>query len=143
MEQVLTPWIAFLDDDDEWDVSHLAQLCLAADAHPEADLIYPWHRIVDPYGNPVDDFLNGGFAPFDKEELYRNNYIPVTVLARTACLRHAQFPVSGPGMPWWKCEDWGCWVRMLDNGATFYHHPEITWTWHHHGTNTAGQGDRW
>ena len=143
MESVKTDWIAFLDDDDEWDTNHLEVLCLAANEHPDAVLIYPWHRIKDPYGKEVPDLLNGGMRPFDEDELRANNYIPVTVLARTLWLKRAQFPVSGPGLQWHKCEDWGCWIRMLDNGATFYHHPEITWTWHHHGGNTAGQGDRW
>jgi glycosyltransferase involved in cell wall biosynthesis len=140
MAAVTTEWVTFLDDDDELLPHHLEHLIDVANTVP-ADLIYPWHQIVDAHGQPMRDLLNGRGVPFDEEELRRNNFIPVTVLARSGAVRAAGFPVSGPGRPWWKCEDWGCWQRMLDNGCTFYHTPEITWKWHHWGGNTSGQGD--
>jgi glycosyltransferase involved in cell wall biosynthesis len=143
MEQVNTEWLAFLDDDDEWDTTHLEQLCNAANEHPEADLIYPWHRIAGPDGGVVADMFGRQGLPFDEQVLRRDNFIPVTVLVRTDVIRAVQFPSPAPYEYYWKAEDFGCWVRMLDNGATFYHHPEITWTWNHHGNNTSGQGDRW
>jgi glycosyltransferase involved in cell wall biosynthesis len=142
MEQVNTEWIAFLDDDDEWDHHHLEALIASAN-ESGADLVYPWHRIIDPYGNAVDDLFHGRGLPFDEEALRRANFIPVTVLVRTEVIREAQFPTPAPYESYWKAEDFGCWVRMLNNGAKFYHHPEVTWTWHHHGNNTSGQGDRW
>ncbi len=142
LESVTTDWVAFLDDDDVLLPHHLETLCRVAN-ETDADLVYPWHEIRNEQGTLLGDLLNGHGKPFDEEELRRNNFIPVTVLAKTEQLRYARFPVSGPGEPWWKCEDWGCWIRMLDNGAKFVHTPEITWQWWHWSGNTSGQGDVW
>lgn len=142
LEDVRTDWVAFLDDDDEWDPNHLESL-IGAQHGSGADLVYPWHRIKNRNGEEIRDLLIHPEGGFNEAALRQHNYIPVTVLARTFDLYRARFPESVPGGPFWKCEDWGCWLRMLDNGAKFYHHPEVTWTWWHHGENTSGQGDKW
>jgi len=40
-------------------------------------------------------------------------------------------------------EDWSFTLRCRAAGATFRHHPKVTWTWHHHGNNTSGLPNRW
>jgi hypothetical protein len=34
-------------------------------------------------------------------------------------------------------------LALLNAGATFYHLPEQTFVWEHHGKNTSGRADRW
>jgi glycosyltransferase involved in cell wall biosynthesis len=144
MAMVNTEWVAFLDDDDVLLPHHLEHL-INVQAQTGADLVYPWHTIVGPDGKPyAESILEGHGDPFDAERLRANNFIPVTVLVRSSAIRRAGgFPLSGPGRQWWKCEDWGCWISMLNMGYKFVHTPEITWEWHHWGGNLAGQGDQW
>jgi hypothetical protein len=42
-------------------------------------------------------------------------------------------------------EDWGFTLRCraLLGREGMRHHPEVTWTWMHHGANTSGRPDRW
>lgn len=40
-------------------------------------------------------------------------------------------------------EDWDFTLRCRAAGAVFRHAPEVTWTWHHHESNTSGLPDRW
>lgn len=131
---VRTPWVAFLDSDDVLDPGHLEKLA----AHAEttgADLVYPWFR-VDGYHDPWP----GRFGqPFDGAALRRANYIPVTVLARTGLVRAAggfiaDLTIAPPA----ECDEWGLWLRMLDQGARIVHLPERTWTWVAHGKNSSG-----
>jgi glycosyltransferase involved in cell wall biosynthesis len=149
---VTTKWTAFLDDDDTLNPNHLEVIHAVAEEH-DADLVYPWHTIVNTDGSPTGKDLLGGFGdPFDREALMLNNYIPVTTLVRTEALKYVGgFPLSGPGRPWYRCEDWGCWRAMIDNGFdNFVHHPERTWNWYHwgygvagHPGNTSGDPHRW
>jgi hypothetical protein len=120
----------------------------------EADLIFPWPRIIRHGTERMPDILGcQGMADEDiAPELSKRNFIPINVLVR----RHALAVVNGfpnPGSPEWShndCEDWGCWLRLRDAGFTFSHTPEETWTWHHWGWgapdqpgNTSGKADRW
>ena len=146
LNAVTTEWVAFLDDDDLLDPDHLASLAACA-AENRADLVYPWFRIAGPNGEDWTDKdpLGRFWKPFDPHYLRTvNNYIPVTVLAKTEVIRAAggfkalsDDPVTSP------CEDWGCWLAMLDIGARFVHLPRRTWTWRWWGGNTSGRGERW
>lgn len=151
LPMVKTKWTAFLDDDDTLNPNHLEALHKVAEEQ-EADLVYPWHTILDSNDNVQRDVLDGFGKPFDRDALMRNNYIPVTNIIRTEALYYVGgFPVSGPGKPWHQCEDWGCWQAMIDAGFDkFVHHPERTWNWYHWGTgkkgrpgNTSGDPSRW
>lgn len=148
LSEVNTPLVAFLDDDDEFKPGHLSK-CLTHMLRTGADIVYPWFDInrIGAIRNDLDPlYINGKPAfghLFDPEALNRNNYIPVTVLARTDLLRQVGgFPV--PGSPEWPhkdCEDWGMWLRLRDAGARFSHLAERTWTWHWHPKNTSGRAD--
>lgn len=146
--KVTCDWIAFLDDDDTWHPQHLAALLDTAQ-DTGADLVYPWYdginstgilatvkngRAVDPYRVPFGDEQR-------QHLLTTANFIPVTVLVRTALIRQ----VGGFSPPPWAspdnpCEDWGCWIKLLEAGATFAHCPQVTWTWKGHAGHTSGRG---
>jgi glycosyltransferase involved in cell wall biosynthesis len=133
---VQTEWAAFLDDDDEWLPEHVGALLEAAD-ESGADVIYPWFIVPGGW-----DPLAAKGRPFDPDELHVRNYIPTTVLARTALIRAAGgFQPKGP--PDNPCDDWGCWLKLVEAGADFHHLNRRTWVWNWHGENTSGRGDRW
>lgn len=138
-----TRWVAFLDDDDEWERNHL-EVLLATAIESGADVVYSGCRVVD--ANDVEIPLReewGRFGrDFDPELLRAKAYLPVTSMVRTSLAKRALF-----GPPAHQLDsvydDWGFYLRLLDLGAIFKHVPEVTWTWHHHGKNTSGQADRW
>jgi len=137
VEMVTTEWTAFVDDDDYLLPHHLQTLYDTA-LTTGADLVYPWHIILDRDGNQIPDILHHPDV-FEEDRLRRNNYIPVTLLVKTAALRAVGgFPTPGPGEMWRNCEDFGCWVRLLDAGYKFVHANEVTWIWNHWGGNTSG-----
>lgn len=142
LARVATEWSAFLDDDDEWMPGHVERLLAHAEA-TGADVVYPWFSVPqgwDPFGDREGQ-------PFEEKELRDvRNYIPVTVLARTDLVRsvggfenrnNSTEPGASP------CDEWGCWLKLLDAGARFEHLNLRTWIWHWHGQNTSGRGDRW
>lgn len=127
---VTTPWLAWLDDDDELLPHHLAALCRHQDA-TGADVVYPdARRVYD--GSPAlaDETWS---RTFDHTAPAGQGGIPVTVLARTGVVRAAGFDPADP------YEDWGMWVRAAASGATFAHLPEVTWVWHIHPGSTSGR----
>lgn len=139
---VRTQWVAFLDDDDVLKPGHLELLERHA-IETGAELVYPWFDVV----NGFDPFPQYEGREFDPDALrIVQNYIPVTVLARTALVRDVggfepRNESAAPGAS--PCEEWGLWLKMLDTGATFSHLPLRTWEWHWHPGNTSGRGDRW
>lgn len=159
IKQVKTFWTAFLDDDDYFYDFHLERLLKTAEK-TEADLVYPWFDLVVPIGDGTLDVQNwrdplfGRWGdetvsplgkPFGEQQrtflLEEECFIPVTVLMRTDLLHSVGgFPV--PATPEWPpraCEEWGLWRLLLAAGATFAHHPERTWVWRHHASNTSGR----
>jgi hypothetical protein len=70
------------------------------------------------------------------------NYIPITVLVRTYLLHNAG-GFQSRGNPDNPCEDWGMWLKLLDEGAKFVHHSGRTWEWIWHHGNTSGSGSAW
>lgn len=149
-----TDWVAFVDDDDELRPDHLMKLLNHAHA-TGADLVYPWFQIYK-YGQPTQDdpLKQRGIADeLIPEKLRRSNFIPVTVVVKRDILEEVGgFPDPRNKDEWHlkDCEDWGCWLRILDAGGKISHLNDITWTWHHWGVgskgvggNTNGQSDRW
>ncbi len=142
LSKVRTPWVAFLDDDDYMLPHHLAML-LASAEEEVADVVYPECRVIGSNNEEID--LGGTLShglPFSEEALRQCNYIPVTSLVRTSLAVQAQFgPPAGAKDS--QYEDYGFYLRLLDLGAHFHHLMDVTWVWHHHSKQTAGQGNRW
>lgn len=151
LREVDTEFVGFVDDDDVLYPKHV-EVCLTALKDSGACVVYPWFRFVHPRGLwPNGEFLqiqrpdgtrvHAFGQPFDPAALEHNNYIPITVVARTACLRQ----VGGlplPGSPEWpheSNEDWGLWRRLVAAGHRMVHVPEVTWEYRVHGGNTSGR----
>lgn len=138
MEHLTTEWVAFLDDDDEWLPWHLER-CLQAAQESGADLVYPLYTGINTglftrlLNRPFDEIL-------EQHLLTQGNFIPVTVMARTAAIREvggfSPHPSAGPfDHP---CEDWCLWTKLLRAGYKFHHLPLVTWRWNGHGAHTSG-----
>lgn len=137
LEAVDTEWVAFLDDDDELLPDHL-KLCGRAARLTGADVVYPGYECAGGE-DPVGCFG----IPFDGDLLQRRNFIPVTVVARTGAVRAAGGFQERPDEHGDPCEDWGLWLAMHANGATFCHLPRRTWRWNLAPGSTRGRADRW
>lgn len=142
-EGVRTPYVAYLDDDDEFRPHHLAALHARAVA-TEADLVFPWFDVVGG-GDPFPHYEG---AEWDNDA---PRQVPVTFLARTDAIRAAggwtYVDVIGtdPGTDAdgnRAGEDYQLILRMCASGAKIVHLPERTWVWHHHGGNYMGLPSR-
>ena len=143
LSKVTTEWVAFLDDDDEFLPHHL-RACLRMAALTGADLVYPIGR----YDRLGDDPLRQTGQAFNPTRLLMGNFIPITVLARTAIILDVGgFPNvdEAPRMGAQACEDWGLWLRMLHAGAAFAPLHQITWICHDAHTGPYGNfsGRHW
>lgn len=156
LRAITTDWVAFLDDDDEFLPQHLEHLLATAEA-TGADLVYPWYQginmgifhITDAAGTLRSPFN----VPFRQEHadliLSGDNFIPTTVLVRTELAqRVGGFGLTATAGPHDNIQgdtgdDRVLWGRLLNAGAQFVHHPEITWTWNGHsddpGAHTSGR----
>ena len=137
LRHVDTEWVAFVDDDDELLPNHL-RLCARAARLTGADVVYPGYECAG-----GDDPVGCFGIPFDGELLKRRNFIPVTVLARTELVLAAGGFQEHPDDSGDPCEDWGLWLAMHEQGATFYHLPQKTWRWNLAPGSTRGRPDRW
>jgi hypothetical protein len=136
LEAVATEFVAFLDDDDELLPDHL-KLCARAARLTGADVVYPGYEAVG-----GDDPVGCFGIPFDGGLLEQRNFIPVTVLARTEAVLAAGGFQPHPDEHGDPCEDWGLWLAMHEQGATFYHLPRKTWRWNLSPGSTRGRPDR-
>lgn len=128
-----TPWVAFLDSDDEMDPIHLEHLLECADK-TGADYVYPWYRVKGG-GDPLAKFFG---KPWNNSQPHETT---VTTLVRTELAQSVGFLSSNDmASPDSKNsrEDWFFTLGCMRAGAKIVHHPERTWTWHHHGANTSG-----
>lgn len=140
IDRVDSDWVAFLDDDDWWYPHHLRN-CLYRARVTDADLVYPNYEWVED-GRVTPDPLRRMGKPFDAGRLRAGNFIPITVVVRTALLRKVGgFPTgeNAPLMGRQRCEDWGLWLRLLDAGARFEPLHQVTWRYHRHPNNFSGQ----
>lgn len=131
LAKVTTEFTAIVDDDDVLFPQHL-EICIGAQRHTAADVVYPWPQ-MDGAGDPRPDRFG---VPFDADELRRGSYIPTTALFRTELAQRVGGFQKPPGSPY---DDWGLWLAMLDAGATFHHVAERTWQWTVRGQNTSGK----
>ncbi len=139
-----TEWVAFLDDDDQFMPHHLEALYAAAN-DSGADVVY---SIPDVPQRPDRRDPDGRYGlPFDPDELRRRSYIQTTSQVRTELFKSTGGFQCPPGSVY---DDWGGWLALLDAGARFHHHPEVTFIWNHWGYgrpgipgNTSGEPTRW
>lgn len=134
LDAVTTPWVAFLDDDDEMHPWHLRDLMKAA-KEQEADFVYSW------FDSPC------GFDPFPmNREKPWNSTDPVettiTVLVKTKLAQQVGFKTLD-GYPHGTGEDRRLALGVRDLGGKIYHLVQNTWMWHNCGGNTSGRADRW
>lgn len=126
---VTTPWVAFLDSDDELDADHVEKL-LAHAKKTGSDYVYPWFRVQ----GGIDPFPQFFGRPWSNKAPHSTT---ITILIRTEIARRVGFR----DVPF---EDWDFTLRCIEEGVKISHLPEKTWVWHHHGKNTSGrprQGD--
>lgn len=152
-----TRWVAFLDDDDILDASHVRKLLSTAVAH-EAGYVWSRFRLGQPsqFGenNPL---CKDGPAPLGAGTFQQwNDAQPAQTTVTTLVRRDIAILAGGfsgkldqqsPGSIGGQRagEDWlftlAC--RELLGREGMRHHPEVTWTWMHHNSNTSGRPDRW
>lgn len=145
LHMVDTTWTAPCDDDDTLGPKHLGALLDAA-ASTGADLVYPWFDVA----GGTDPFPQWEGVPWDNDHPHQ---VPVTMLARTELL----CDVGGWSFGWDPTqgadpgvdrdgnragEDYRLILRLAAAGAKIVHLPVRTWTWRHHGGNTAGLPSR-
>jgi glycosyltransferase involved in cell wall biosynthesis len=143
-----TPFVAFLDDDDAFEINHLAEVVPAAE-RTGADVVYSGCTVVGPGGGIVPDREEWGRfgLPFDADLLRQRSYLPVTSLVRTELAQRVGGFRFAPGNPY---DDHLFYLAMLDAGARFHHHPTRTWVWNQPGRgspgltgNTSGRPHNW
>jgi len=98
-------WIIFLDEDDEIEATHVAELLNAAAASPGARAAYSQTRLVDAAGATQRVF--GG--PFDRMALFRSNYLAIhaVLFERSLVADGCRFDESFAMF-----EDWDFWLQV-------------------------------
>lgn len=145
LERVETPWVAFLDDDDEFLPEHL-EACFVFALENDADYVYPWYTVITRQGKTGHDPMPAFFGkPWDNDQPHQTT---ITTLVRTELAQSVGFQDS-PGLDpnGGKVivggEDYRFTLGCMFAGAKIMHLPQRTWLWHHHGKNTSGLADRW
>lgn len=134
---VKTEWTAFLDSDDEMDPDHIEHL-LACAQDTGADYVYPWFRVVGG-SDPFPMFFG---RPWDNDTPHQTT---ITILVRTGLAQMVGFhkpPEDSTVGGQRGGEDWHFTLGCVAAGAKIVHLPRRSWTWHHHGLNSAGLPDR-
>lgn len=143
LDVVMTPYVAFLDDDDEFLPSHLEDLY----NHMQdtgADVVYSWFKVVAPGGRVLEEdpvFPPGHYLnEFDPENPIETT---VTTLVRTELAQEIGFHALNRGDNANTGEDFGFILGAIKAGAKIRHLVKKTWLWHHDSGNTSGRADRW
>jgi hypothetical protein len=151
LRSVETEWVAFLDDDDEMLPGHLAALYGTALTHPaKPDYLWSRFQIMFPpesgrTAEPGPQFLGAkAFEQWNDDDPCQTT---VTTLVRTQLALNAGgfVPPSDGQLVDGNAagEDFRFTMACRAAGGVFRHVPEVTWYWHHHGSNTSGRADRW
>jgi len=138
LARVDTRWVTFLDDDDTMLPHHLVCLLNAA-IDSKADVVYSTPYVPQLGGPPTGPEHRYGL-PFDADILRERSYIHTSALARTDLMQAAGGFQHRDDSPY---DDWGCWLAMLEKGATFHHVDVQTFCWNHWAGNTSGDPTRW
>jgi glycosyltransferase involved in cell wall biosynthesis len=99
--------LAFLDDDDEWLPTKLAEQLAYLDAHREVGAVSCWHAIDD--GTTLGPALFRGPTAIALDDLYWDNFTgsaSFCVLRRDAFTREPRFDAALPS-----AQDWDVWLQ--------------------------------
>lgn len=136
LDAVITPWVAFLDDDDAFKPVHLEHLFEHA-METGADMVYSWFEVLggtDPF--PATHFTN----EFDPENPIETT---ITTLVRTNLAKEIGFQALDRGHDTNTGEDYRMVLEAVRQGAVIKHLVERTWYWRHHSANTSGLPTKW
>lgn len=142
---VQTPWVAFLDDDDEFLSRHLERLS-AYQRKTKADMVFPWFEVrggTDPFPANFD-------REFDVEDPHQTT---VTILVRTDAAKAVGGYLGHDDMGELTApdvdseghrpgEEFRFAIKLARAGYRIAHLRERTWVWHHHRRNTMGLASR-
>lgn len=132
LQAVRTPWVAFLDDDDQFLPNHLETLVLGA---LEAGADYAYSYWVDDHPDPLGTFGK----VFDHANPTQTT---ITVLVRTDLAQAVGFrepPIGATIHGQRYGEDYQFTVECVKAGAKVVHVPKRTWVWNWHGGNLSGR----
>jgi hypothetical protein len=135
--KVTTPWVAFLDSDDQLKPVHLERL-MACAQDTSADYVYAWYEAIGFGSDPLPHF-GKTFDPSNPTQT------TITTLVRTELAQAVGFwkPPEGATIGGELYgEDFGFTVGCIAAGARIVHLPERTWLWNFHGQNSSGRPDR-
>lgn len=132
----VSPWVAFLDDDDLFHPDHIEKLLGHAN-DTGADFVYSWFDadgMVDPF--PESHYLN----EFDPDNPIETT---ITVLVRTELAQQVGFRPIPERQGINSGEDFNFLQGCIKAGAVIKHLVDRTWTYRFHGLNTSGMAHNW
>jgi glycosyltransferase involved in cell wall biosynthesis len=152
LKAVMTDWVAFLDDDDEFCPNHLKVLVRGANKS-HADMVFTYANFIGSR-DPLACWINGQLIPepinvpwsAQAEHSLRTfgNFIPVTYMVKTELVRRVggfPAPYAFDASKSQDCEDYGLLLRLLNVGAKFHHVTGVrTWNYNVWGGNVGGRG---
>lgn len=136
LDAVATPWVAFLDSDDEFMPVHLEKLSKWGRKHG-ADYIFSHYKVAGESTDPRPWALSKPFDP-DAPHETTTTILVRTDLARTVGIMREGMDAASLRRKLHAGEDWEFTRGCVAMGAHIVHFPRITWIWHHHGLNTSG-----
>jgi len=127
-------YVAYCDDDDEWESNHLSTLLTYITEHPEVDVVYADSKWIQQGAEPSVPYS----VDYDLTLLNYSNYIFATdVLHRKA----AAIEVGGFDKSLLAFEDWDLWLQMSEK-FVFIHIPQVIST-HHWNANSISASNYW
>ena len=139
LNMATSEWVAFLDDDDEFEPHHLAA-CARHAEETGADLVFPYFTVV----GGTDPFPHHFGKEWDPDGPHQTTV--VTFARREAVLAVGGFlgPLTGTEAPDGNRhgEDYEMILRLNAAGYRIEHLAERTWRWWHHAANTSGLPER-
>ncbi|MER7814557.1 glycosyltransferase [Streptomyces sp. NPDC096153] len=139
LEQVKTPWVAFLDSDDWFYPEHLKVLAAGSRVW-KADYVFSYYMVHRADGTPWPE--NDPLGHFGKTwNPAAPHQTTITTLVRTELAQQVGFhqpPEDSVVGGHRGGEDWHFTIGCRDAGARIVHIPRRTWAWIHHGLNSSG-----
>lgn len=150
LARVGTDLVAWLDDDDFLDPSHLKVCVRQFETCPGVDLVYPTPMMMgglDPTATtyqgrfPVSPWRLRWSAESEWHIRTRGSFVPMTHVVRTESARKAGGFPAGTVLPdgRYRGEDEAYLIALLDAGAQFVHVDRKTWFWVVNPDSTAGK----